>query len=109
MNINESDISYYTKCECGAVTVNIGKETYSVKQSHLKEFFPDVDLRHLKAVKGDETFCCNHCVNKWGLDLCACGSGEAVDKCDNKLDECGKPMQLLGEYTHVAAQGGWIR
>lgn len=36
---------------------------------------------------------CNYCVNHWGVDLCACGSGKKVNKCKEGLRECGTPMQ----------------
>jgi hypothetical protein len=28
---------------------------------------------------------CNYCVNHWGIDLCACGSGEHYTKCNEAL------------------------
>ena len=42
---------------------------------------------------------CNHCINHWGIDLCACGSGEDFDKCEEGHSMCGKPMQVIGKYS----------
>ena len=39
----------------------------------------------------------NHCVNHYGLDLCACGSGESPEECTAGFDECGNPYETLGE------------
>lgn len=40
-------------------------------------------------------FNCDYCVNHWGTDICACGSGEKYQVCVNDFDECGRPMQEL--------------
>ena len=100
-----SEISYF-KCSCGAVTVEVDGSTYSVKRSRLKEFFPDLDLR--KCRKYSDVFCCDHCVNHYGLDLCGCGSGEPFGKCDNGLPECLMPMQAVGLYTAVRGANAFI-
>lgn len=101
-----SEISYF-KCSCGAVTVEVDGSTYSVKRSRLKEFFPDLDLR--KCRKYSDVFCCDHCVNHYGLDLCGCGSGEPFGKCESGLPECGFPMQKVGEYSFVQSSDGWLQ
>lgn len=95
-----SEISYF-KCSCGAVTVEADGFSYSVKRSRIKQFFPEMDLRRIK--RYPEVFCCNHCVNHYGLDLCGCGSGEPFGKCDNELPECCMPMQKINEYSFVRA------
>lgn len=97
---------FYSKCECGAVTVSdeFGL-SYSCKRRNLKRFLPGVNLRKLK--KLPDTGCCDHCSNHWGLDLCACGSGEAPEKCKNRTRVCGMSMQKFDEYNHVVAPGGW--
>ena len=96
----------YSKCSCGAITIFTGNESYSCKQEKLKMFFPDIDLR--KISRYPESFCCDHCVNHYGLDLCGCGSGEDFGKCENDLDECKIPMQVVGKYTRVLANDSWL-
>lgn len=57
-----------------------------------------IDLRKIKRLP--ETYACNHCVNHWGIDLCECGSGEEVGKCN-----CGsnKSVETFGEkYDNFA-------
>ncbi len=94
--------SYY-RCICGAITlVTDDGRNFSCEESNFDRFFPDIDLNNLK--QEADTFSCNHCVNHYGLDLCACGSGEAPEDCGNGFDCCGHPMQSLeGGYTHVRA------
>jgi hypothetical protein len=99
-------ITGYSKCICGAITLIVNGTPYSVRQSHLKRFFPQIDLRTI--TRYPETFCCDHCVNHYGLDLCGCGSGVPFGHCDNGLAECRKPMQSLGEYAFVRARDSLI-
>lgn len=87
----------YSKCSCGAITVYLDNDDtgYSCLEKNRKKFFPSLDLR--RAEKLPDTFSCNHCVNHWGLDLCACGSGEPYESCDCGIEGfCGRPMQVLG-------------
>ena len=70
-----------------------------------QKIFPNVDLR--KIVRYETSFCCNHCVNHYGLDLCGCGSGEEFGKSNNGFDECKVPMQKIGEYACIKAGDGW--
>lgn len=58
--------------------------------------FPDESLNDAPNMFG-----CDHCVNKWGIDLCGCGSGETPEKCDGGFNECGSPMQTLGEIQNM--------
>lgn len=102
------EITGYSKCSCGAITLYAGDEAYSVYQKNFRRFFPRIDLRALRAQRYQETYCCNHCVNHFGLDLCACGSGDAPDECVNGLSVCGTVMQKLGEYTRVTDSSGWV-
>ena len=68
----------YSTCNCGAITVYYDDGfTNSVKKKNLKKF--GIKLRGLK--KNDNTWCCNHCANHYGIDICDCGSGEEVGKC----------------------------
>ena len=91
------EIVEYTKCACGAVTL-FGDDgrSYSVARKNLGRFFPSLDLRKVKKATGVVTCCCDHCVNHYGLDLCACGSGEPYETCDAGRAECGKPIHVLG-------------
>ena len=102
MRINGNIVVSYQKCLCGAITIECSDGEYSCKQKNLKKFFPGIDLRKLTRYR--ETCCCNHCVNRYGLDLCGCGSGEEFGKWDAGLEECSVPMQKLGKYTRVVAK-----
>lgn len=85
-----------TKCECGAITVEGNNFSNSMTEETFLREFPDED------VPGETNWGnCNHCVNHYGIDLCACGSGEPVGKCDGDYEECkeGLPFQDKGERT----------
>lgn len=93
-------IESFFRCKCGAITVNTDKGSYSCREENLQKFFPSLDLTSLK--EEQESFSCNHCVNHYGLDLCACGSGESPDECQGGHDICGKPMQSIEQgYVNV--------
>lgn len=97
----------YTKCQCGALAITTERgEEYLVAEENRKTFFPGLDLRRLK--RYETTYCCDHCVNHYGVDLCGCGSGEEFGKCTNGLPECEKPMQEIGFYTRVVAQSPFV-
>ena len=101
-----------TRCDCGAITVETESgDSYSVLDENFEKFFPSAgvprDASGALAFDCDAyptMYCCNHCVNHYGLDLCACGSGEAPNDCENGYAECGRPMQMLGGYTRVVAR-----
>lgn len=97
----------YTRCDCGAVTVYVDGVPYSCKKKNLRRFFPGADLRRWTRVHLP-TYCCDHCVNHYGLDLCACGSGEPFQTCQGGTKYCGKPMQKIGEYTSVDAEDAFV-
>lgn len=99
------EINGYSKCECGAITIFTTQGNYSCKLKNLKKYFPNINLRKLK--KYQTSYCCDHCVNHYGLDLCGCGSGEDFGECDNNLEECQKPMQIIGEYNCIKAINAW--
>ena len=84
------NILYYQKCQCGAITLSFdnGSETSMYQETFDKL---NVDLSNAEEIQ--ESFCCNHCVNHWGIDLCECGSGERVGECSCGSD---KPMQEYG-------------
>jgi hypothetical protein len=81
------DFYYLAICECGAITVTTTEREFSMTaETFLKRYGFEVQTHQYTS--------CNHCVNHWGLDLCACGSGKPVDECDEGFDECGKPYQV---------------
>ena len=67
-----------------------------------KKEFPDVE------VEGDIFSNCNHCVTHWGIDLCGCGSGEALGECTGDFNECTNsiPSQVKEEQRRFT---GWAR
>ena len=100
-------IESYSICDCGAITLYTDDgQSYSCKRKNLKNFIPDIDLRKIKRLQ--KSYCCNHCVNHYGMDLCGCGSGEMFGKCDNGLEECEKPMQIFDQYTCVCGKMAWV-
>lgn len=104
--VTNQDIIWYGKCSCGAITFQTEEGTYSCKQSYFRKHFPNVDLRKCKTARAkQESYCCDHCVNGYGLDICSCGSKEKVGHCD-----CGSdmPMQVYGKYQRVLAADAWL-
>lgn len=86
----EIEIIEYSKCNCGAITLYFNNNTScSMSQETFEKLCLDLSV----SVELQETYCCNHCVNHYGIDLCSCGSGEKVGHC-----ECGstEPMEYLG-------------
>lgn len=94
-------ITSFARCDCGAVTLydDSSENNWSVDEALLPIFAPDISLSGLEELP--HTFSCNHCVNRWGLDLCGCGSGDLYSECQNGFSECGTPMQVLGGRTSV--------
>jgi hypothetical protein len=90
-----------TRCECGAITVETDGDSYSMTRKDFLRLFPG------ERVPRKTAYCCNYCVNSWGLDLCGCGSGEKFGKCDNELPECERPAQSIETgVTHCTTDGG---
>ena len=89
-------INHVAKCSCGAITVTDDKENYSMSIETFEKIRPQLYISFDAAEFGKYENC-NHCVNHWGIDLCACGSGETPEKCDNELSMCGTPFQTLGK------------
>lgn len=83
-------IEYIQKCKCGAVTIRFDN---SASNSMFWETFEKLDLDTGDATWLHQSYCCDHCVNHWGIGLCGCGSGQKVGKC-----ECGsqKAHDTLG-------------
>lgn len=100
-------ITAWTKCGCGAITVYTEDDkSYSCKAENINKFFPDIDFESIEHQQ--DSYCCNHCVNHYGLDLCGCGSGEEYGKCDNDFEECEISMQEINRYSSVRGRGSWI-
>lgn len=97
--------SSYSHCSCGAITLfpddpSDMPVSFMPTKSIRSRFVRGLNLRKLRRL---QTTCyCDHCVNHYGLELCACGSGEYYWECEEGLDECGKPMQELGGWNHAA-------
>lgn len=91
-------IVHIASCVCGALTFEVDHDIgYYVKRENAPKFFaelPEEFWQTLDSFVGEYSSC-NHCVNHWGLDLCACGSGESPEECTNGCHECGSPMQKL--------------
>lgn len=86
-----AQIIKYSTCKCGAITLFFDNgATNSIQRKNLKHF--GLSLRNIK--KLNQTWCCNHCANHYGLDICSCGSGADVGKC-----KCGSTsaMEQLGQ------------
>ena len=93
---------YVFMCQCRAYTVTINGVGYSMPEEIFKEKFGDLEPEN--TVQS-----CNHCVNGWGIDLCACGSGEKYNECDGDFEECGTPMQSMEDgYDHISEGGSWV-
>lgn len=60
------------QCKCGAVTVITDDFSNSMPIEMFEKEFPNISL------EPDKFYSCNYCVNKYGVDLCGCGSGEKV-------------------------------
>lgn len=85
------------KCVCGALTLQTSNKQVSVKPENASEFFPEMNVAFWDAFeKIIPNWChCDHCVNHYGLDLCACGSGEKPEDCDADFEMCGTPYQTI--------------
>ncbi len=96
-------------CACGAVTVFIDETPYSMKRADFKARFGRLP-RIGNPARLPDMGSCNYCVNHWGIDLCACGSGEHYQKCrEGHKGYCGRPMQSIEEgYRNVPAGDAWI-
>jgi len=88
--LHEVDFTELNICECGAITVIIEGKQYSMtSETFEKRYGIEIGLSLY--------YNCNHCVNHWGIDICACGSGEKPNECDEEFDVCGLPMQDIDE------------
>lgn len=88
-------------CNCGAITIWLDNDSNcSMTKETLKKQFGEVPTTLDKMVH------CNHCINHWGIDLCACGSGNKAGECTEGFEECleKKASQTLGEKREST---GW--
>ena len=70
---------YATKCDCGAITIDSENKSGSI--SMRPTLFKKIRKQfNLKFEWLNKYYCCNHCVNHWGIDICSCGSGEKSRK-----------------------------
>jgi hypothetical protein len=74
-------IEYIQKCKYGAVTIRFDN---GASNSMFWETFEKLDLDTGDATWLHQSYCCNHCVNHWGIDLCECGSGARVGECGSQ-------------------------
>lgn len=107
---NIDDISYCSSC--GAYSITVNGELYSVHKKNMLALFPNLDKeifkRYIKKVITNTFCCCNWCANRWGLDLCACGSGKPYKSCKDYKGVCGRPMQEIDSHTFVRGKNAWI-
>ncbi len=102
---------YAKKCVCGAVTVDYVNEDGEQISSSIPE-----DLFHIyfpcAEIEEEEYHSCNYCINHYGIDLCACGSGMKVDECNEGFEVCGTPAQQIGvrqpSIIEVIAERGYF-
>lgn len=73
-------ITQYQRCKCGAITLWF--EGNRIGNAMYQETFDKLGLSLDGAEQLPDSYCCDHCVNHWGIDLCECGSGERVGECD---------------------------
>lgn len=93
-------INHIAICVCGAITFEREYDTsWSVSLGNAHCFFPELPSEFFSVLDQfvGEYSHCNHCVNHWGLDLCACGSGEDPEECDGGFAECGLCNQYVKE------------
>ena len=106
---NIENIESIQKCSCGAYTITIRDVNYSMKPVTLRQVFRVTKVpRFSKKIRLPDSYCCDWCVNHWGVDLCACGSGKPIDTCNNNTIVCGNPSQVIGSHNHVSAGGAWV-
>lgn len=106
------NITWLCLCSCGAVTFTVDDNEYSLPKDKFEAQYGTLN-EVLEAITDQEEiqkFCnCNYCVNGWGIDICACGSGEKFNECDNDLDCCGQPAQVIETgQTRFKAKDSWI-
>lgn len=91
---------YICKCDCGAVTITIKDQDYSMPRELFNTLYKGKNIKIEHEVNG-----CNYCINHWGIDLCACGSGEKYQECTEEYNVCGNTMQNI-ENKQINVKGG---
>ncbi len=93
-----------TKCQCGAITVDVNGGNFSMTAEDFEKNFPGTFAGDLP----EECYCCNYCANHWGIDLCGCGSGEKFGECSNDYPECRVPAQDMEQgVTACSCASAW--
>lgn len=100
---SEYGIEDVNVCDCGAFTFGNFNGNVSVQPENAHKHLPLIpqeyfDILADKLVSNYRN--CNHCANHWGLDLCACGSGEPYDKCSANNYSCGSPSQNVEDFIN---------
>lgn len=72
-------VTHVIKCACGAITLIFDN---GASNSMYLDTFNKLSIDTSKAKHLPDSYCCNHCVNHWGIDLCQCGSGLRVEECE---------------------------
>jgi len=90
------------QCQCGAVTVTGDGFNNSMTLKTFRAEHPGMRLSQKNKFSN-----CNHCVNHWGIDLCGCGSGEPVGKCDGGYTECRNKIPAQ-EKGVMKESFGWL-
>ena len=101
------EITDYSLCLCGSITIHTSAGNYSAKQANIDAFIPSFSQDKHNINQLQTTYACDHCANGYGLDICACGSRMPTKECDEGFDECGTPMQIYGGKTEAVAEGSW--
>lgn len=86
------NVEHIMYCECGAITITVDGENYSMSAETAEKL-------GIQWENSQKLCNCDHCVNHWGIDLCACGSGETPEECTEGFQDCGVPYQTLGEVN----------
>lgn len=90
-------VEYIQECLCGAITVYFPDGTSnSMSRATFGTLHIEGEWALTKACN------CNHCVNHWGIDLCLCGSGLPVGKCDCGSDEASEELGIKRPFV------GWV-
>lgn len=90
-------IKFMQKCKCGAVTIRFNN---GASNSMRQDIFEQLNLDTRDAERLPDSYCCDHCVNHWGIDVCECGSGEPIGECEcgsqNAHDTLGVKFDSIG-------------
>ena len=86
-------IKFIQKCKCGAVTIRFNN---GASNSMRQDIFEQLNLDTRDAERLPDSYCCDHCVNHWGIDVCECGSQNAHDTLGVKFDSIGAIIKAFG-------------